>query len=159
VRAFDRMTTTAPIAASERRATNDRRRHPTPMLSRYWLRGRRRGGRRDGETQRIYVDRYTSVEVALAAAVLVLALADVALTAIHLAHGGEELNPLLAAVLERAGVAGLAAVRMAVSGLALAVLLLHVRWPLARHGLVGLCTLHVALLGWHAVVAFDRTIV
>ncbi|MEM6289474.1 MAG: hypothetical protein AAF845_20210, partial [Bacteroidota bacterium] len=45
------------------RTGQDRRRRPTPMFSRYWLRGRRRsGGRRPGEDENVYVDRYYRTE-------------------------------------------------------------------------------------------------
>ncbi len=126
------------------------------MLSRYWLRGRRRGGRRQGETSGIYVDRYARTEVAVVLTILALAVADVVLTGMHLHAGGAEVNPWLDALLARFGLAAMAAAKLAVTGGALFVLLLHVRWRIARAGLVGLCVLHLALLCWHTVVAIDR---
>ena len=43
----------------DRRRGGDRRSRPTPWISRYWLRGRRRGDRRKAHRGREYVDRYT----------------------------------------------------------------------------------------------------
>jgi hypothetical protein len=150
------MTTLAAGARDERRAGPDRRRRPTPWLSRYWLRGRRRGGRRTGETTRIYVDRYAPRELSLVVGVLALALADIALTGWHLSAGGSEVNPWLGELLERFGFAFMAAVKLAVTGAGLLLLLFHVRWPGVRAGLLGLLLLHGALLGWHTIVTADR---
>ena len=74
------------------------------MVSRYWLHGRRRGGRRDGERQGIYVDRYTRLESVLIGWIAGAAVADLALTLLHLSQGGEEANPLMAWFLHVGGI-------------------------------------------------------
>src|SRR5262249_48502772 len=77
----------------------DRRRRPTPLLSRYLLVRRRRGGRREGERERIYVDRpgpWAGVAFIL---LMILSIADAYSTLNLLAAGGEEANPVMAAAL------------------------------------------------------------
>ena len=51
----------------------DRRKSPTPAFSKYWLRGRRRGGRRSGEIEDIYVHRPSRREWLLFLAIFGLA--------------------------------------------------------------------------------------
>jgi len=79
----------------EEQRTVDRRRAPTPILSRYWLRGSRRKAC-PGE----YVDRYHPGEWVLVLGVIILCLIDLVLTLYYLAVGGEEANPIMQTVLE-----------------------------------------------------------
>jgi hypothetical protein len=87
------------IAASERR-TIDRRRRPTPMFSRYTFSGgRRQHVRRAEDDQEVFVDRYSSSLLLAVLGVVLLNLADAFFTLLFLAHGGQELNPLVDQVL------------------------------------------------------------
>jgi hypothetical protein len=83
----------------DRRETMDRRRQPT----RWWesLRGyrQRKRGRRAGEAQNIYVDRFHVRDIVLVLAVFLLNILDAALTLKHLGEGGSEANPVAAALL------------------------------------------------------------
>jgi hypothetical protein len=126
------------------------------MLSRYWLRGRRRQGRRHGERASIYVDRYSVREWGLVLAVLALSVLDLGLTIAHLDAGGSEANPLLAAVLAGGGLLAFVAAKLGLTLMALFVLLLHTRFPLGRLGLTIGFTLYASLMAWHGVVAAAR---
>ncbi|MGQ0612935.1 MAG: DUF5658 family protein [Planctomycetaceae bacterium] len=142
-------------AETEHRGETDRRRARTPLFSRYWLVGRRKGARRAGEGENIYVDRYRWAEWGLVAGILVLSALDLIFTLIHLAVGGEEANPAMAWLLSRGrGVFG--AVKMGTTMLGLLVLLLHVRFRRVRTLLIGALCLYAALMGWHLVVAVVR---
>ena len=83
------------------------------MISRYWLRGRRRsGGRRPGENEGVYVDRYSRAEAAALLWLLFASAADLALTLHHVSLGGGEANPVMDWFLVRFGVAGFAAAKL-----------------------------------------------
>ena len=139
------------------RVLADRRRRPTPMFSRYWLRGRRRGGRRQGEIERVYVDVYTRSELALVLGLLFLSVVDLVLTEQHLSVGGAEANPVMAFVLQAGGARGFALVKVALTLPAAVVLLVHQRFRLARRAMVVLFAVYACLMVWHAVVILGRT--
>lgn len=138
---------------SDRRGFPDRRRRATPLLSRYWLVGRRRGGRRAEESRDLYVDRYAPGEWGLAAAILALSCADLWLTLRHLARGGSEANPLMAWLLEL-GVGAFGFVKIATTAAGLLILLLHVRFRWVRGLLTFAAGLYAALMVWHAYVGY-----
>lgn len=141
------------VLPAERRALADRRRRPTPMLSRYWLRGRRRGARRLSEAHNVYVDRYRPREWAMVGALFALVAADTVLTLRHVEGGGAEWNPLMALLFDAGGGALFAGAKLGGTALALLFLLLHVRFRWVP-GLLAACLLVYALLmGWHALVA------
>src|SRR6188508_1918482 len=77
----------------------DRRRRPTPMISRWVLVGRRRGGRREGERAFVYVDRPGAWAFAGFFAILGLSILDAAFTLALLRHGATEANPVMQAAL------------------------------------------------------------
>jgi len=141
---------------SNRRAGPDRRARPTPFLSRYWLTGRRQGGRRDGEQLNIYVDRYARNELALIIGVLVLSLLDMFFTLVHLEAGGTEANPIMAWTLTWGGEGAFKAVKVATTVLALAVLLLHVRFQRVRSLLTFAFILYAGVLLFHFYLAHVR---
>jgi hypothetical protein len=85
-----------------RRHHPDRRQDPTPLLSRFTLRGRRAQIRRELDLLRgRYVDRSSGGHLALITALLVLIAVDTASTLVILAHGGSELNPLMDSALRK----------------------------------------------------------
>jgi Domain of unknown function (DUF5658) len=126
------------------------------MFSRYWMAGRRRGGRRDGESTRIYLDRYSLTEWSLVLVLLLLSTIDLVLTFAHLASGGTEANPVMAWILHATGPIGFATAKILLTGSATFVLLLHVRFQLARRALQLLVTTYLLVMAWHALVALDR---
>ena len=123
--------TAAAADDDERRGRADRRRSPTPAISRYWLRGRRRGARRDHERDGIYVDRYQPGEWVLVLGILVLSIADLTLTLLYVQAGGEEANPLMAWALSH-GRHVFAAVKMGITAIGVIVLLLHIKFTRVR---------------------------
>jgi hypothetical protein len=130
------------------RRQHDRRSRPTPWLSTYWLRGRRRRGRREGEDRNIYVDRYGPWEWAAALALVGLCLADLLMTLDVLRQGGEEANPVMRWALDQ-GVPVFAGLKLGVTLLGALVLLLRVRFRGMRAALGILLGLYLALIGYH----------
>jgi hypothetical protein len=80
----------------ERRLNRDRRGTPTRPVSRYTLRGRRRGDRRGGAC---YVDRYDNAWLMAAVGLMVLGCMDGWNTLYLLHHGAREANPFMSALL------------------------------------------------------------
>jgi hypothetical protein len=110
---------------------SDRRRRPTPMLSRYTFRGRRRAGRRAGERERVYVDRIHPAMLAAFLILLVLSAADAYFTLRFVSHGVQEANPLMRAAL-MSGQWAFVGVKMALTAVAMAFLTLHQNWRAGR---------------------------
>jgi hypothetical protein len=130
---------------AERRGGEDRRRRPTPPMSRYTLRGRRRGGRRGGE-DRVYVDWPGGWVIAAFVVVFALSLLDAYLTLRMVAEGGEEANPLMRLALSY-GEGSFVILKASLTLTGLALLALHKNWPLGR-----IC-LWVAFVGYAVVTA------
>lgn len=141
---------------NERRAETDRRARPTPALSRYWLRGRRRGGRRTEEAVNIYVDRYGRAELFLVFGILLLSVLDMAFTLLHLDAGGSEANPLMAWALEWGGRGAFKVVKLASSILGLFILLLHVRFRRVRGLLTAAFVIYASILVFHLYLVYVR---
>lgn len=86
---------------AERRGGGDRRERSTPLLSRFsFWGGARLAGRRRGERDNIYVDRYDRRDVGGVVVVLVLNILDAWLTLLYLGYGGTEANPVARVLLE-----------------------------------------------------------
>jgi hypothetical protein len=117
------------------------------MLSRYLLFGRRRGGRRDGETTRIYVDRPGPWVIVGFFALTILSAGDAWWTLDALARGGKEANPIMRAALSL-GNTGFVLVKTCVTVVCGAFLALHKTWPLGR-----IC-LWIALVGYGALTVW-----
>lgn len=146
-----------PVAESFERARTERRKKPTPFMSRYWLRGRRRrAGRRDGDNRHVYVDRYTRVETAAVLWLVFASLTDLGLTLLHIGDGGGEANPIMAWFLVRGGATGFVLAKLALTAVPVLFLLLHARFRGAWPALVGLSAMYACILGYHAVAALDR---
>jgi len=140
-----------------RRFDLDRRERPTPMISRFWLRGRRRAGRRDDETENIYVDRYTPGESLLVAGVLVLSVLDMVFTIFHLNHGGTEANPVMAWMLDMGGQPLFMAVKLVSTFAGLFVLLVHVRFRRVKSLLTVAFVLYLGIFIFHLYLGYLRT--
>lgn len=136
--------------STNRRAGTDRRRRPTPMFSRYWLRGRRRGGRRGTDGQNVYVDRYTRAEWILVGGIVLMSLADLVLTLAYLWRGGEEANPVMRWALEWGGEVFFAALKMGLTVAGALFLLLHARFRRVRFFTTALFAGYVLLMLYHS---------
>jgi len=135
-------------AVDVRRSGVDRRVASTGVVSRYWLLGKRKAGRRAGEADNIYVDRYTVGEWLLVTGVLVLSILDMVFTLIHLNAGGTEANPLMAWTLEWGGHSGFRMVKLVTTLIGLFILLVHVRFRRVK------ALLGVAFLVYASVFVF-----
>jgi len=146
--------TLEPHPPERRKAGVDRRLRTTPFLSRFWLFGRRRHGtrgRRSTDRQDdVYVDRYSGYEWGLAISVVLLSMADLALTLTYLSLGGEERNPIMLAFLEHSE-ATFIAVKSLVTVLGALFLLIHVKFRRVRKALAGLVVAYVGLIVYHLV--------
>ncbi len=125
----------------------DRRRRPTPMLSRYLARGRRFGARRSEEAVNIYVDRYRFAELAPIIALLAMVTIDWLWTLRHFSRGIGELNPVMAWTLAAGGTTGFSITKLGISILGCGFLLLHARFRYTRF------LLPIALAAYACVMA------
>jgi hypothetical protein len=125
----------------------DRRVRPTPMVSRFFLFGRRRGGRREHERKFVYVDKPGGWIVAGFGAVLVLSLLDAYFTLDLVKRGATEANPVMRAALHL-GDRAFVFLKTAVTVVAVGFLCLHKNWPLGRF------CLFLALAGYTALTAY-----
>ena len=133
---------------TDRRLGPDRRRNPTPILSRYWLRGQRGLHRRTPPGESFYVDRYQPREWAIILGILALSVADMGLTLLYLSEGGREANPLMEMALE-SGDGTFVAVKLFTTIIGLFVLLLHIRFRKVRPLLNTVLALYVAVVIYH----------
>ena len=120
--------------SQKRRTVPDRRTKPTPILSRYSLRGRRRDVRRDEDRKRhIYVDQYSLGFFLLLMAILLLGTADAFLTLHHVyVNNAEELNPIMDFFLG-IGPKIFFNVKYVLTALCLTVLCLHKNLPIVKY--------------------------
>lgn len=130
----------------------DRRRRPTPLLSRFTFRGGRRAqNRRREEQQFYYVDRIRKGLATALVAIFVFHVLDAVLTIRHLERGGSELNPLMDALLQIDNGLFLV-VKLGLAGVGLFLLGLHQNFPHVRTAVTVLFGLFLALVGYHIVL-------
>lgn len=73
----------------------DRRKKPTPFLSRYTFTGRRKGARRQEEQYNYYVDRLDNKTWTLIGIIMTLSIIDSVFTLHFLGKGLREINPVM----------------------------------------------------------------
>lgn len=130
----------------------DRRKRPTPMISRYtFFGGRREGGRRDGETADIYVDVYSKQLVGLMVLFFALTVIDSVSTLIYLGKGGRELNPIAQWMIDQGGLF-FVGVKGVLSALCLLFVMLHKNFKPARVALGVGFTFYFLLGLWHLIL-------
>jgi len=142
----------------EKRTTvlSDRRKRPTPAISPYLFRGRRRGPRRRSDAQSNYYSDAPPTAAILAIGVLfTLALLDGLLSLRLFALGkSEELNPLLALVLNH-GDSAFLAFKLALSSVSMFVVLLH--WNFIVLGRISTVLAAYWLIGTYMSVVLYET--
>ncbi|MHC4973553.1 MAG: DUF5658 family protein [Planctomycetota bacterium] len=146
-----------PATADHRRVGIDRRRDGTRFFSKYWLVGRRKGGRRDDEARNIYVDRYSTAEWVLVIGILVLSVLDMVFTIMHLDAGGTEANPVMAWALELGGQRAFEIVKLASTFLGLFVLLVHVRFRRVKTLLAFAFAVYASVFVFHLYLIWLRS--
>jgi hypothetical protein len=130
----------------------DRRRRPTPMVSRFtFFGGRRASGRRAGESENSYVDVYNPRLVALLLLFFTLTVIDSVSTLIYLGKGGRELNPLAQWMIDQ-GSNFFVLAKGVLSGLCLLFVMLHKNFSAARIALAVGFTFYFLLAAWHLVL-------
>ena len=133
----------------EKREGRDRRKVPTPMLSRFtFFGGRRNSGRREGENTNIFVDRFGQGLFLVATLVILLNVLDAFFTLLFLGNGGRELNPIAQFFLDLGPIAFLL-VKTAGIGFCVAYLVLVNRFKGAKVGMGVVFVIYLALLCWH----------
>ncbi len=127
----------------------DRRKRPTPRLSRYsFFGGRRRQGAGPKGEEGSFVDRYGAGLFLTIAWVTLMNVGDSFFTLYHLQAGGIELNPIAQQLLNLGRVEFVLGKSVMIS-LALVVLCVHKNFGLARWGLWAATATYTALFGWH----------
>lgn len=136
----------------------DRRKRPTPILSRYTLRGRRRAVRRDEDKKRyIYVDRYGIHLFMMLVAILVLGTADGLLTLYHVhVNNAVEMNPIMDFFLG-IGPKTFFHVKYVLTALCLLVLCLHKNLPVVKYILFSVFIIYLAIVINHIYLFFVIT--
>lgn len=147
----------APDPASADGRGPDRRKRPTPILSRWSLRGGRRGagGRRPGENDRAFVDVYPPRDAALLIAFLFLNLLDAHFTLVYLQRGGEEANPIAVGLLNLGMGSFIFLKGLGISAGAVFFCLLR-NWRNARLGVLLVLFFYQILFAYHLLLYTNR---
>jgi hypothetical protein len=140
---------------SRNRVLADRRRQPTPMISRYTFRGRRKVIRRDEDKKRnIYVDRYGWPLLFLLAVILFLGTADAFLTLYHVrVNDAQEMNPVMDFFLGKSPHAFFH-VKFGLTVLCLLVLCFHKNLPMVKYILASVLILYMIIVINHIYMYF-----
>ena len=86
----------------EKRSGVDRRKRDLPILSKYWMTGRRGELRRVEDRQKSHrIDRYSPKTLFAILLIIALCILDVFFTLVLVSHGAKEINPLMAYYLDR----------------------------------------------------------
>lgn len=127
----------------------DRRQRPTPRFSRYtFFGGRRKQGRRPGENENAFVDRYSPRLLAVMFWIGLMNVGDSFFTLHHIQSGAIELNPVAAWMLTT-GRTGFVVLKCALITIPLIVLTLHKNFALARLGIWTAAGAYTVLLAYH----------
>lgn len=133
----------------EQRTSNDRRRRPTSLFSRYtWFGGRRRSVRRKTDPGAVYVDQIGTDVALLLLMTFFFHCLDAIFTLGHIANGGKELNPLMDYLL-RIGPNAFVAGKLSLAGFGICFLGVHKNFPMVRAGISLLFLLYAGLIGYH----------
>ena len=131
------------------RVLPDRRRRPTPMLSRYaFLGGRRSGGRRHDELGEGFADLHGAGLFLVVTSICALNMLDALFTILFLSHGGTELNPIVDQLLQF-GLWPFVLTKCLGIGVCVVFLTMTRTFTIARLGLGMVLVGYAGLLGWH----------
>lgn len=139
----------------DERILPDRRRRPTPILSRYTLNGRRTIIRRKEDKERhLYVDRYGNRLFLMLVAILVLGTADAFLTLYHVnVNGAVEMNPIMDFFLGKSPNVFFH-VKYVLTALCLLVLCLHKNLPVVKYVLGSVLVIYLLIVINHIYLFF-----
>jgi hypothetical protein len=143
-----------PAGATPRRAGEDRRQRPTPMISRYTLFGRRRRNRRDTDPRSYYyVDWIEGPYLRALVWVCIFIVLDSLSTLYIISRGGTEANPLMRWILERGTIMFLVS-KLATAIVGFLLLAVHRFFPIARVLVIVLLSAYGALVLYHIRLLF-----
>lgn len=132
----------------------DRRKRPTPFLSRYsFFGGKRRGKDRSRKDDSTFVDLYSIRVWAALSIFLVLNLLDAHFTLLYLIKGGEEANPI-AVMLMDGGIPVFVGVKSLGVGIGAALFCILKNFPNARMGVALALLAYQVLLIYHLFLYF-----
>lgn len=132
----------------DKRINKDRRRQPTPALSRYTFFGRRRTVRRKSdESGGNYVDRYSSSLFFFLVAIIGLNILDAFLTLLILDLKGWEANPVVRSVIDLYGTK-FWIWKFSIVSVCTALLCLHSRFRLVKEVIIAVSCLYVAIVAY-----------
>jgi hypothetical protein len=132
----------------DKRTLNDRRKQPTPGLSRYTFFGRRRTLRRRSDQQRGgYVDRYSSSLFFFLVAIVGLNVLDALFTMMILDLKGWEANPAVRSVIDLYGTK-FWIWKFSIVSVSLALLCLHSRFRLVKEIIIAVGCLYVIVVAY-----------
>lgn len=133
---------------SDKRTINDRRKRPTPGLSRYTFLGRRRKIRRRSDRREGgYVDRYSSSLFFFLVAIVGLNVLDAFLTLLILDLKGWEANPVVLSVMGLYGTK-FWIWKFSIVSVCLVLLCLHSRFWLVREIIIAVSCLYIAVVAY-----------
>lgn len=144
------------VSAAERRNRTERRKMGFKSMYYALFFTRRRDPRRDGETIAYYTDWYGYPLFFLALGIVLLCVADAFFTLQLISHGGNELNPLMAFLLDK-GLDLFVATKMALTVGAIIVLVMHQRFAFFR-SLRAFHVLLVTFFGYAALIVYELTL-
>jgi len=131
-----------------RRISKDRRKQPTPVLSRYTFLGRRKAIRREADQQRGgYVDRYSSILFFFLISIIGLNVLDALLTLMILDLKGWEANPVVNSVITLYGTK-FWIWKFSIVSFSLALLCLHSRFRLVREIIIAISCLYIMVVAY-----------
>ncbi len=131
---------------NNRRIVTDRRRQPTPGLSRYTFFGRRRTIRRGPDRLKGgYVDRYSSKLLLVVVLIISLNVLDALFTMMVLELRGWELNPVVQAAITLHG-DSFWIWKFLIVSISLILLCLHSKFRLVKPILLGICVIYIAIV-------------
>jgi hypothetical protein len=134
------------MGKSDRRILEDRRKQPTPGLSRFTLWGQRRAFRRGEDKKRGgYVDRYSPGLLFLLISVVGLNVLDALFTMMILEDGGWEVNPVVRSVIQLYG-DRFWIWKFAMASISLILLCLHSRFRLVTPIILGIGSISVIVI-------------
>jgi len=137
----------------DQRVLQDRRAHPTSLISTLRFGGRRKGFRRKREDRSRYVDCPSLRVIVLTLTILVLSILDAMFTQILLENGASELNPLMAQIVQSSFQSVLILKSLGV-GLLVYFLAIHQNFKVSFYGMHVLAAIHIVLLGYHLACSY-----
>jgi hypothetical protein len=132
----------------DKRLGKDRRKQPTPAISRFIFFGRRKDFRRKSEQQKGgYVDQYSSVLLFLLVSIVGLNILDAFFTLMILDLKGWEANPVVRSVIDLYGTE-FWIWKFSIVSFSLALLCLHSRFRLVKEVIIAIGCLYIVVVGY-----------